>query len=81
MLRHIQASIKGSLRHSSRLQCLGLRHSSGSSSAPEATVLDDEQDITDPVMEWLSSEGEVAPLDVESIVNAPIQGKWPFPAR
>lgn len=34
---------------------------------------ENEHDITDPVMEWIESEGEVGPLDVEALVNMPLQ--------
>ncbi|CAE7149333.1 unnamed protein product [Rhizoctonia solani] len=71
MLRQIQASWRGLLRQSPRY--VALRYSSSAPVPNEDIVLGDQQDITDPVMEWINSEGEVGPLDIDSIVNAPLQ--------
>jgi hypothetical protein len=51
-----------------------VRHSSSSPIPNEDLVLGDQQDITDPVMKWIESEGEVGPLDIDSIIDPPLQG-------
>ncbi|CAE6421808.1 unnamed protein product [Rhizoctonia solani] len=71
MLRQIQASWRGLLRHNT--QYIALRRSSSVPVPNEDLVLGDQQDITDPVMEWINSEGDIGPLDLDSIVDAPLQ--------
>ncbi|CEL57504.1 50S ribosomal protein L4 OS=Desulfatibacillum alkenivorans (strain AK-01) GN=rplD PE=3 SV=1 [Rhizoctonia solani AG-1 IB] len=73
MLRQIRASYGGVLRQSARPQCVTVRHSSSSPIPNEDLVLGDQQDITDPVMKWIESEGEVGPLDIDSIIDPPLQ--------
>ncbi|KAF8680154.1 Ribosomal protein L4 [Rhizoctonia solani] len=73
MLRQIQASCRGLFRHNVVPQYTAVRYSSSSPIPNEDLVLGDQQDITDPVMEWIQSEGNVGPLDIDSIVDVPLQ--------
>ncbi|KAF8742184.1 Ribosomal protein L4, partial [Rhizoctonia solani] len=73
MFRQIQASCRGLFRHNVAPQYTAVRYSSSSPIPNEDLVLGDQQDITDPVMEWIQSEGNVGPLDIDSIVDVPLQ--------
>ncbi|QRV90904.1 ribosomal protein L4/L1 family [Ceratobasidium sp. AG-Ba] len=73
MLRHMQSCLRSAVQRGPKPQYLTLRCSSISSDVPKPVALEEGHDITDPVVEWLSSEGELQPLDVESIINEPMQ--------